>query len=71
MPYFKNAKVSASFGKIENENSDECEFLPFDKQYLRQKFRIYSTDNLGITPCIGNSMSPTINEGDNVIFQKN
>lgn len=69
IPYFTNAKVSAGFGEIQNDNSNDCEFLPFQKQNLRDMFKIYNVDKLYAISCIGNSMMPTINEGEKIIFQ--
>lgn len=69
IPYFTNAKVSAGFGELENDNCDNCEFLPFQKQNLRDMFKIYNVDKLYAISCIGNSMMPTINEGEKIIFQ--
>uniref|UniRef100_UPI003AF82265 XRE family transcriptional regulator n=1 Tax=Campylobacter hyointestinalis TaxID=198 RepID=UPI003AF82265 len=68
VPFFKDGAVSAGFGTQDFGN--DCDFLPFKKQDLRLMFGAHSTANIGIIPCIGNSMQPTIEEGELVVFQQ-
>ncbi|EAI4415590.1 LexA family transcriptional regulator [Campylobacter fetus] len=68
VPFFKDGAVSAGFGTEDFGN--DCDFLPFKKQDLRLMFGAHSTANIGIIPCIGNSMQPTIEEGELVVFQQ-
>ncbi|CZE47899.1 S24 family peptidase [Campylobacter geochelonis] len=67
IPFFKDGAVSAGFGTPNFEN--DCDFLPFKKQDLRLMFGIANILAIGIIPCIGNSMEPTIDEGELVVFQ--
>lgn len=69
VPFFKDGRVSAGFG-TENYDNGEHEFLPFKPQDLRLMFNASPNAVLGIIPCLGNSMEPTIMEGDLVVFQK-
>ncbi|RAZ62651.1 S24 family peptidase [Campylobacter hyointestinalis subsp. lawsonii] len=68
VPFFKDGAVSAGFGTEDFGN--DCDFLPFKKQDLRLMFGAHSTANIGIIPCVGNSMQPTIEEGELVVFQQ-
>ncbi|MFW5606516.1 MAG: XRE family transcriptional regulator [Campylobacter hyointestinalis] len=68
IPFFKDGAVSAGFGTEDFQN--DCDFLPFKKQDLRLMFGAHSTANIGIIPCVGNSMQPTIEEGELVVFQQ-
>ncbi|OCR98927.1 hypothetical protein A9K75_09235 [Campylobacter fetus subsp. testudinum] len=68
IPFFKDGAVSAGFGTEDFGN--DCDFLPFKKQDLRLMFGAHSTANIGIIPCVGNSMQPTIEEGELVVFQQ-
>lgn len=68
IPFFKDGSVSAGKG---NEISDlgDCDFLPFKPQDLRLMFGVSPNAKLGIIPCFGNSMEPTIAESSLVVFQ--
>lgn len=68
VPFFKDGAVSAGFGTEDFGN--DCDFLPFKKQDLRLMFNAHSTANLAVIPCVGNSMQPTIEEGELVVFQQ-
>ncbi|EAI3887225.1 S24 family peptidase [Campylobacter fetus] len=68
VPFFKDGAVSAGFGTEDFAN--DCDFLPFKKQDLRLMFNAHSTANLAVIPCVGNSMQPTIEEGELVVFQQ-
>lgn len=68
VPFFKDGAVSAGFGTEDFGN--DCDFLPFKKQDLRLMFNAHSTANLAVIPCMGNSMQPTIEEGELVVFQQ-
>lgn len=67
VPFFKDGAVSAGFGTQDFGN--DCDFLPFKKQDLRLMFGAHSTAHIGVIPCIGNSMQPTIEEGELIVFQ--
>lgn len=67
VPFFKDGAVSAGFGTEDFGN--DCDFLPFKKQDLRLMFGAHSTAHIGVIPCIGNSMQPTIEEGELIVFQ--
>ena len=68
VPFFKDGSVSAGKG---NEIADlgDCDFLPFKPQDLRLMFGVSPNAKLGIIPCFGNSMEPTIAESSLVVFQ--
>lgn len=67
VPFFKDGAVSAGFGT--HDFGNDCDFLPFKKQDLRLMFGAHSTAHIGVIPCIGNSMQPTIEEGELIVFQ--
>ncbi|MCI6989579.1 MAG: XRE family transcriptional regulator [Campylobacter sp.] len=67
IPFFKDGAISAGFGTTDFEN--DCDFLPFKKQDLKLMFGVSNSQPIGIIPCIGNSMEPTIKEGELVVFQ--
>lgn len=67
VPFFRDGAVSAGFGTEDFGN--DCDFLPFKKQDLRLMFGAHSTAHIGVIPCIGNSMQPTIEEGELIVFQ--
>ncbi|EJP74625.1 S24 family peptidase [Campylobacter sp. FOBRC14] len=67
VPFFKDGVVSAGFG-AENDDMGDYDLLPFNPQDLRLMFNVSPRARLGIIPCFGNSMEPTIKETDLVVF---
>ncbi|HDX3472962.1 TPA: S24 family peptidase [Campylobacter jejuni] len=67
IPFYKDNSVSAGFGSINYENS--VQHIPFNKQDLRLMFNIQGFLKIGIIPVIGDSMFPTIKEGEMIVFQ--
>lgn len=67
LPVFINGRVSCGSG--EPYNDGDVYFLPQSKSFLKTKFNLSSTGALGIIQAVGNSMHPTINEGDLLLFQ--
>lgn len=67
LPVFVNGRVSCGSG--EPYNDGDVYFLPQSKSFLKTKFNLSSTGALGIIQAVGNSMHPTINEGDLLLFQ--
>ena len=67
LPVFVNGRVSCGNGEPHNEG--DIYFLPQSKSFLKTKFNLVSTGALGIIQAIGNSMHPTIDEGDLLLFQ--
>ena len=67
IPYLKDFRVSAGRG-VENFN-DELETIPFNKKELQSLFHLQSVINLSIAQVIGDSMYPTLKEGERVLFQ--
>lgn len=67
LPVFVNGRVSCRSGEPHNEG--DIYFLPQSKSFLKTKFNLVSTGALGIIQAIGNSMHPTIDEGDLLLFQ--
>ena len=66
IPFYKDFAVSAGFG-IENFGS-EIELIPFKKRELSLMFGITSFNKIGIIQVIGDSMSPTLKEGQMLVF---
>ena len=67
VPFFKNGVVSAGFG-AENGDLGDPDMLPFKPEDLRIMFNVSPKAQIGIIPCFGNSMEPTIMESDLVVF---
>ncbi|MBE3610507.1 XRE family transcriptional regulator [Campylobacter californiensis] len=67
VPFFKDGVVSAGFG-AENGDLGEPDLLPFKPEDLRIMFNVSPKATIGIIPCFGNSMEPTIHESDLVVF---
>ncbi|MBE2985337.1 LexA family transcriptional regulator [Campylobacter sp. RM6883] len=67
VPFFKDGVVSAGFG-AENDDLGEPDLLPFKPEDLRIMFNVSPKAKIGIIPCFGNSMEPTIMESDLVVF---
>lgn len=67
VPFFKDGVVSAGFG-AENGDLGEPDMLPFKPEDLRIMFNVSPKARIGIIPCFGNSMEPTIMESDLVVF---
>lgn len=67
VPFFKDGVVSAGRG-AENDDFGEPELLPFNPNDLKIMFNVSPHAKLGIVPCFGNSMEPTIKESDLVVF---
>ncbi|EOH3683822.1 helix-turn-helix transcriptional regulator [Campylobacter lari] len=67
IPFYKDSSASAGFGSINYENS--VQHIPFNKQDLRLMFNIQGFLKIGIIPVIGDSMHPTIKEGEMIVFQ--
>ena len=62
IPYFQDTYASAGHGAI---NYDEAPHpMSFDKNFLQRQFGIVAVRNLHIINAIGNSMEPTIKEGE-------
>ncbi|CAD7288253.1 XRE family transcriptional regulator [Campylobacter suis] len=67
VPFFKNGLVSAGFGN-ENDDMGDYDLLPFKPEDLRLMFNVSPRAKIGIIPCLGNSMEPTIHESDLIVF---
>lgn len=67
IPIFANQYASAGHG-IDNYD-EECEVFTFNKFELKAMFNLSSLKNLRLIKVSGNSMCPTINEGEMVLFQ--
>ena len=67
VPFYKDGVVSAGRG-AENDDFGEPELLPFNPNDLKIMFNVSPHAKLGIVPCFGNSMEPTIKESDLVVF---
>ena len=67
IPFFCDGKVSAGFGEQHIEG--DIDYIPYSKSMLKARFNLAPQGILGIITAIGNSMSPTINEGDLLLFQ--
>ncbi|AJC90886.1 LexA family transcriptional regulator [Campylobacter subantarcticus] len=67
IPFYKDNSVSAGFGSKNYEGS--IQYIPFNKQDLRLMFNIQGFLKIGIIPVIGDSMTPTIKEGEMIVFQ--
>ena len=67
IPFYKDGVVSAGRG-AENDDFGEPELLPFNPNDLKIMFNVSPHAKLGIVPCFGNSMEPTIKESDLVVF---
>lgn len=67
IPIFTNQYASAGNG-IDNYD-EECEVFVFNKFELKAMFNLNSLKNLRLIKVSGNSMCPTINEGEMVLFQ--
>ena len=65
--FFKDGVVSAGFG-AENGDLGDPDMLPFKPEDLRIMFNVSPKARIGIIPCFGNSMEPTIMESDLVVF---
>jgi len=62
IPYLQDTYAAAGHGAI---NYDEVPHpMSFDRNFLQQHFGIISVKNLHIINAIGNSMEPTIKEGE-------
>lgn len=66
IPFYKDFAVSAGFG-VENF-AGEMESIPFKKRELSLMFGITSFNKIGIIQVIGDSMSPTLKEGQMLVF---
>lgn len=67
VPFFKDGVVSAGFG-AQNNDLGEYDLLPFKSEDLRIMFNVSPKATIGIIPCFGNSMEPTIHESDLIVF---
>ncbi|ALV00368.1 S24 family peptidase [Campylobacter coli] len=67
VPFYKDNSVSAGFGSKNYEGL--VQHIPFNKQDLRLMFNIQGFLKIGIIPVIGDSMAPTIKEGEMIVFQ--
>lgn len=67
VPFFKDGIVSAGKG-VETDDLGEAELLPFKPSDLRIMFNVSPNAKIGIVPCFGNSMEPTIKESDLIVF---
>ena len=67
VPFFKDGVVSAGF-RAENGDLGDPDMLPFKPEDLRIMFNVSPKARIGIIPCFGNSMEPTIMESDLVVF---
>lgn len=62
IPYFQDTYAAAGHGAI---NYDEVPHpVSFDKSFLQKQFGIIAVKNIHIINAIGNSMEPTIREGE-------
>lgn len=67
IPFYKDFAVSAGFGATNFEG--DVELIPFNKNELRAMFGLTSFNKMGIVSVIGDSMYPTLKEGQMLIFQ--
>lgn len=67
IPFYKDFAVSAGFGATNFDG--EVELIPFNKNELRAMFGLTSFNKAGIVSVIGDSMYPTLKEGQMLIFQ--
>lgn len=67
IPFFRDGKVSAGFG--EHHIEGDVDYIPYSKSMLKARFNLAPQGILGIIAAIGNSMAPTINDGDLLLFQ--
>lgn len=67
IPFYKDFAVSAGFGATNFDG--EVELIPFNKNELRAMFGLTSFNKVGIVSVIGDSMYPTLKEGQMLIFQ--
>ncbi|MCI5969144.1 LexA family transcriptional regulator [Helicobacter sp.] len=67
IPFYKDFAVSAGFGATNFEG--EVELIPFNKNELRAMFGVVSFNKMGIVSVVGDSMYPTLKEGQMLIFQ--
>ena len=65
--FYKDFAVSAGFGATNFDG--EAELIPFNKNELRAMFGLTSFNRVGIVSVIGDSMYPTLKEGQMLIFQ--
>ena len=69
VPFFKDGLASAGKGII-NFDTGDYDYIPFKESDLKLMFNVNPKSKLGIIPCAGNSMEPTIKEGDLIVFQQ-
>lgn len=62
IPYFEDTYAAAGHGAINYEEAPRP--MSFDKTFLQKQFGIMSCRNLHIINAIGNSMEPTLKEGE-------
>lgn len=62
IPYFEDTYAAAGHGAINYEEAPRP--MSFDKTFLQKQFGIMSCKNLHIINAIGNSMEPTLKEGE-------
>ncbi|OCX43543.1 hypothetical protein A7X81_00655 [Campylobacter ornithocola] len=67
IPFYKNYYLSSDFI---NDNNIIKQTIPFNKNELNNMFNLQEFLKMGIITMIGNSMEPTIKEGEMVVFQK-
>lgn len=67
IPFFRDGKVSVGFG--EHHIEGDVDYIPYSKSMLKARFNLAPQGILGIITAIGNSMAPTINDGDLLLFQ--
>ncbi|AJC86028.1 S24 family peptidase [Campylobacter sp. RM16704] len=66
IPFYKDCFIVTDF--TNNQNAD-IQKIPFNKKDLNSLFNLQGFFKIGIISMIGNSMEPTIKEGDMIIFQ--
>lgn len=67
IPFYKDFAVSAGFGATNFDG--EVELIPFNKNELRAMFGVVSFNKMGIVSVVGDSMYPTLKEGQMLLFQ--
>lgn len=68
VPFYIGCFASAGLGSTNYEPMTR-QHIPFSKQELQSMFNIQGFLKLGIIPVIGDSMHPTIKEGEMIVFQ--
>lgn len=68
VPFFKDSTASAGFGVMNFET--EVAHIPLSKPFLLEVCGVMSLKGLSILQCSGDSMQPTIQNGDYLLIQE-